>query len=313
MPTISDAVEYQTLWITLIEALTHIQSVEKCTVIIAGAQLKRCIGQRLVPVKWADSSGPNDKPDVRQLQRSQLVLSGPGLALSGSSLRSLLVLRRAVHATWPLPTSEVPAASEAVSTVSRHLAEWEAREEDEPWMSLVEAIDHIQIVQRCDSIEALRQLKRELQDGMVRAKWEDSEGPDDFPDPECLKASQLLLIGTGLAPDNVQEIYRPLLVERAAVRELWQLPNYRHKGSRRTVPESADQQRQVSRPASEAQIREALRKIYADPSNNRPNVNVAYDLLRLLLPNARKRTAMSIIKEPEFKIQRRGSGNQPKS
>jgi hypothetical protein len=75
-------------------------------------------------------------------------------------------------------------------------------------MSLVEAIEHIQMVQHCNSIEALRPLKRELHDGMVRAKWEDSEGPNDFPDPECLKASQLLLIGTGLAPDNVQEIYR---------------------------------------------------------------------------------------------------------
>ena len=44
-------------------------------------------------------------------------------------------------------------------------------------MSLVEAIEHIRISQRCDSIEALRQLKREVNDGMVQVQWEDSDGP----------------------------------------------------------------------------------------------------------------------------------------
>jgi hypothetical protein len=194
------------------------------------------------------------------------------------------------------------------SSVKNHLAEWDAEEEHEQWMSLVEAIEHIQIAQHCDSIEGLSQLKPELRDGMVGAEWEDSEGPNDCPDPKFLQASQLLLIGSGLAVDTVQEVYRPLLVERSAVRKLWPLPNDRHKGSRQTV-QPAGQQRQPSG----AQIRQALRKIYADPSSNRPNVNKAYDLLRLSLPNAPRRAVMKVLEESEFADQRRPPGNQRKS
>src|SRR4029077_1936319 len=102
-------------------------------------------------------------------------------------------------------------------------------------MSLVEAIEHIQIAQHSDSMDALSQLKSELRDGMVRAEWEDSEGPKDCPDPKFLQASQLLLICSGLAPDNGRKEYRPLLVKRSAVQELWRLPKYRNKGSRQTV------------------------------------------------------------------------------
>jgi integrase len=40
-----------------------------------------------------------------------------------------------------------------------------------------------------------------------------------------VQASQFLPIGTGLALDSVQQIYRPLSVERSAVQELWRLPN----------------------------------------------------------------------------------------
>jgi hypothetical protein len=276
MAPISDALAGQARWMTVIEALEHIQSVENCDRVVAQLHLKRGIGQRVIPAKWADSSGPKDKPDVIKLRRSQLVLSGHGLAPSGLSLRSLLVLRQAVFAIWPLTTGKGPAPPEA--DTRGDLAQWEAEEEHEQWMSLVEAIERIQIAQRCDSIEALSQLKRELRDGMVRPAWEDSEGPKDCPDPKFLQASQLLLVGTGLAPDNVKEReYRPLLVERSAVRKLWPLPNDGHKGSRQIV-QPAGQQRQP--PASEAQIRRELRKIYADPSSNRPNVNKAYDLLK---------------------------------
>ena len=59
---------------TLLAALEHIQSMEKCDSVAAQVHLKHGIGHRLIPVKWADSEGPNDKPDVSKLQRSQLVL-----------------------------------------------------------------------------------------------------------------------------------------------------------------------------------------------------------------------------------------------
>ena len=147
---------------------------------------------------------------------------------------------------------------------------------------------------------------------MVRAEWEDSEGPKDCPDPKFLQASQLLLICSGLAPDNGRKEYRPLLVKRSAVQELWRLPKYRNKGSRQTVSKPAGREHQRQRPPSKAQIRQELRKIYADPRSDRPNVNKAYNLLRVSLPNARRKSVMDILKEPEFAGQRRDPGNQPK-
>ena len=211
---------------TLVEALEHVQSVEECDSAAAQKLLKHEIGHLAIPVKWADSRGPNDKPNVGKLQRSQLVLSGSGLALSDLSLRVLLVLRSAVRATWPRTTGEVAAPPEANSNAVRDLAQWESEEKYEQWMSLVEAIEHIRMSQHCDSVEALRQLKREMRDGMVRVQWDDLKGPKDRPNPEYLQASQLLLIGTGLAPDNLEEIYRPLLVERFAAQKLWPPPNH---------------------------------------------------------------------------------------
>jgi hypothetical protein len=298
----------QARWMTLIEALTHIQTVENCDRVVAQVHLKRGIGRRVIPAKWADSSGPKDKPDVAKLRRSQLVLSGHGLAPSGLSLRPLLVLRDGVHSIWPIATGK----GRVESGVRSELAQWEEEEEHEQWMSLVEATDHIQIAQHCDSIEALSQLKRELRDGMVEVKWEDSEGPEDCPDPKSLQASQLLLVGTGLALDKVQEICRPLSVERSAVQKLWGLPGYQRKDLGQTVSKLTGREDQRQRPPSEAKIREELRKIYADPSNDRPNVNKAYDLLRVSLPNVRRKSVMDILKEPEFASRRRDPGNQPK-
>lgn len=69
----SDAVAGHERWMTLLEALEHIRSVEKCDSVAAQVHLKNGIGQRLIPVKWADSKGLKDKPDVDILRRSQLV------------------------------------------------------------------------------------------------------------------------------------------------------------------------------------------------------------------------------------------------
>ena len=297
---------------TLLEALEHIQSSEKCNSVAAQVDLKHRIGQRVIPIKWADLEGPDDKPDVSKLQRSQLVLSGTGLAPGHSSLRPLLVLRHAVHATWPRTTSEVAAPAEVNSNGSRDTAQRKAEEKYEQWMSLVEAIEHIRMFQHCDSIEALRQLKREMNDGMVQVQWEDSDGPKDRPDPKYLQTSQLLLIGTGLALDNFSKMYRPLLVERSAAQKLWPLSNHRRKDSRQANSRPAHQTRQQRRPASKSQIRQVLNEIYADPTNDRPNEEVAWKLLQPMLPNAKRGMVREVLKEDEFASQRRLRGNQPK-
>jgi hypothetical protein len=298
---------------TLLEALEHIQSSEKCDSVAAQVDLKHEIGHGVIPVKWADSEGPDDKPDVSKLQRSQLVLSGPGLALSGPSLRPLLVSRPSVHATWPRTTSKVTASpEEANSNGARDSAQREAEEKYEQWMSLVEAIEHIRMSQHCDSVEALGQLKREMHDGMVRTEWEDSGGPKDRLDSEYFLKSQLLLIGTGFAPDSVEGIYRSLLVERSAVQELWPLSNQRPQHSHQADSRPAPQPRQQQRPASKSQIRQVLREIYADPTNDRPNEENAWKILKPMLLNAKRDRVREVLLEDEFASQRRPRGSQRK-
>lgn len=129
-------------------------------------------------------------------------------------MRPLLLLRSGVFAAWPQGGNEIdskPGTPRA--EVSRQAS---------PWMSLVEAVEHIRIVEDCDSIKALFQLKTEIGDGIVRVQWGDSQGPKDRPDPKYLQASQLLLVGLGVAPDNARaKIYRPLSVERLGVWKLW--------------------------------------------------------------------------------------------
>lgn len=105
--------------------------------------------------------------------------------------------------------------------------------------------------------------------------------------------------------------FRPLLVWGPALNELWGRP--RPIQSTNSEASSGEKPPQPRRSASEVQIRQVLKKIYADPTNNRPNVNRAWDLLKATLPNARRKPVMDILSEPEFKDQRRGPGNQRKS
>jgi hypothetical protein len=282
---------------TLLEALEHIQSVKKCDSLVAQVHLKQGIGEKLIPLKWADSEGPDDKPDIGTLQRSQIVLSGPGLAPCGRSLRlrSLLVLRSAVHAMWSKTTSEGAARPE-VNPRYNSVRE-KAAEKYQQWMSLVEAIEHIRMSQHCDSVEALGQLKREIRDGLVRLQWEDTEGPEDCPDPEYLQASQFLLIGTGFSPDNMESAYRPLLVERSDVEGLWPLSSY---------------PREPRWMVNDDDIRRAARDIYAEGKNGRPNVPDAEQLIRRRIPGAKRDDIRRILGESEFADVRRKPGNQPK-
>ena len=143
MPYTSEAKREQVLWMTLLEALDHIRSVEKSKSVAAQVRIKNLIGCQVIPVKWADTEGPNDKPNARQLQHSQFVLSGPGLAPSRRRLRPLLVLCSAVYATWPRTTNKGARPPEANSNARSDLAQRESDEKYLQWMSLVEAVEHI--------------------------------------------------------------------------------------------------------------------------------------------------------------------------
>jgi hypothetical protein len=296
---------------TLVEAVAHIQSAEKCSSLSAQVQLKRKIGEDVAPVKWADSHGPCDIPNVADLARSQLVLSGPGLAPGIGSLRSLLVLRSAVRATWPQTSQKAIAPESAQSLKGGPTGR--AVKEDKEWMTLVEAIDHIRMIQDCDSMEALRQLKGEVGDGMIRIGWADSQGPNDRPDVRSLSTSQLLLWGTGIALDEAEQTYRRLLVNRSDVQRLWSL-NKSSEPPRPTVDLSHDAEplptpSDAPRNRSEAEVQNAVSEIYADPVYNTPNEAQLYDILKIKLPGIRRKQVRAIAKQ--FPV-RRPPGNQPK-
>lgn len=181
-------------------------------------------------------------------------------------------------------------------------------------MSLVEAIEHIQVSQPCDSVEASRQFKQELRDGMIGLQWEDSEEPNDCPDPEYLQASQLLLIGSGLAPDKDQGKYRSLLVESDAVLKLWPLSDQRRKDSCKTESSSNNQpEMPARRPAPEADILRVARELYQQPGKP-PNLSEAEQQLMAKFPGtSREPFVRSILRREEFARLRLKRGNQPKS
>jgi hypothetical protein len=64
--------------------------------------------------------------------------------------------------------------------------------------------------------------------------------------------------------------------------------------------------------ASKPQIRKILRQIYDEAGDNRPNMNRAWDLLKVLIPDARRSRVREVLREPEFARRRRGPGRKAK-
>ena len=79
-------------------------------------------------------------------------------------------------------------------------------------------------------------------------------------------------------------------------------------GSRQAASDISS--RRSSLPASEKQIREVANKIYADPVNDRPNMNEAWDLIKKELPNARRARVWEVLREDAFATQRRLRGTK---
>jgi len=174
-------------------------------------------------------------------------------------------------------------------------------------MTLVEAVEHIRISQACNSMEALQQLKNEIHDGMTPIRWADPEGPKDRPDAKRLSASQLLLIGTGLAPEEDPRRYRPLMVDRSAVEKLWPLP-----GDTRLNPEGAGAASSHPKPQRQKrdpdEIRQAAKDLYEESPDDPPNKTIAEQKIRRRLPGADRDTIRDVLNE--FARLRRQPGNQ---
>jgi len=307
---------------TLTEAIAHIQRKATCGLVEAQVELKTEIARGTIPAKWSLTEGSNDAVDLEYLGRSQLVLYGPGLALDSETerCRPLSVLRPAVLATWPQARSNAATASERTPGLTNR-AQRETAEDYTRWMSLVEAVEHIRMLCRCDSVDALGQLKEEIGDGMVPVKWAGSKavsGNADTdwsgakpPNVRYLKTLPFLLVGVGFAPEKDEDTYqlRPLLIERSAVQKLWPFEDHEILCQNR----GGGKDRPLKRPSyTDDEIRAAVEEVYKAAGKNPPNINVAEPLVREKLPGAGRKAIRQILKEEEFVTLRRKPGNQPK-
>jgi hypothetical protein len=58
------------------------------------------------------------------------------------------------------------------------------------------------------------------------------------------------------------------------------------------------------------EIRTALRKIFDEAGDNPPNVNRAWNLIKVLLPDATRSRVREVLSEEEFARRRRGPGRK---
>jgi hypothetical protein len=129
-----------------------------------------------------------------------------------------MVLHSALLTAWQnkMLKGNAELSKEFESAAPALLGDWNDNDESR-WMTLVSAEEHIEVLQNCDSVEALRQLKEEIGDGIVRVQWADD--PVDKPNVAALRGSQFILFGSGLAPDS--KGLRPLLVNSEDILRLW--------------------------------------------------------------------------------------------
>jgi hypothetical protein len=196
-------------WLNLEQAIAHVQTAAKCSLVGAQHQLKLAIADTLIP-KWADSNGSDGAIDsVEYLRGTQFVLSGGGLAWDDfrELYRPLLLLRSAVRDLWNGASSNVGVVEESTGS-PRISARPKAATRTSDWLTLVQAAEHIQLVEDCDSVAALQQLMGDIGDGIVSVKWANQHSASDLPDVSALAQSQLVLTGPGFAPDPDKKFLR---------------------------------------------------------------------------------------------------------
>jgi hypothetical protein len=58
-------------------------------------------------------------------------------------------------------------------------------------------------------------------------------------------------------------------------------------------------------------IREVLRNVFDQAGDNPPNINQAWDSIKVLIPGAPRSRVREVLREPEFACRRRGPGRKP--
>ena len=197
-----------------------------------------------------------------------------------------------------------------------------AKRERAQWITLSEAVTHVQAVECSDQAEALDQLRMALADADIPAHWAADPLPPEIysvGDPGPFSCDQVptdamywlhvLIFISGDCRvidqpshyDETQPLPRPrqLLLLRTRVMELWPLSSTTQPGKLRR------------RKFNDDEILSAARDVYGKKENDRPNTPDAERLVRQKLGGGKRDNIRRILREPEFADIRRKPGNQP--
>jgi hypothetical protein len=191
------------------------------------------------------------------------------------------------------------------------------------WMTLSEAARHIHLVDECNFIEALRQLRMGLGDGDIPARWaadpppslpgffqvgfEPLFAPDPVPtDALYWNAVLIFLDGDGHVID--QSVYadeksapprpRRLFLLRSKINALWPIQSEPHGATHQA---KTNVRKTAKQHASKEQIREAARELYrSEVGKKPPNSEQAERLIRDRVPGATRPKIRLVLREEEF-------------
>ena len=135
MPYVSKAEQERARWMTLAEAVAHVQQCDECDADAALSQLRTALGDGQIVTRWEDQRPPRAiqgmivNPDWpgqgREYWQSMEVRGSSVLDLVGR-FRTLLLLRFSVLALWAAPPA--PGASRAAGEGSNVIPITEAKE-----------------------------------------------------------------------------------------------------------------------------------------------------------------------------------------
>jgi hypothetical protein len=218
------------------------------------------------------------------------------------------------------------------------------------WVTLREAVEHIEEVEHCSFRAAWDQLRAAIGDQAVMVRWGDvslelstiHDGhyivDDDVPPNNkwFWKSARAIFVGTGCLLDDpacrakntrlklIREgtlRYRPVLIQREAVERIWPIANETAEPQRPTTDQIGDAEESPSdsdnshgpfRFAKDEKVCQLVREMYADPANVRPNLNEAWDLLKGKLEplGVTRERLHPILKKAEFADQRNKRGQR---
>jgi hypothetical protein len=211
------------------------------------------------------------------------------------------------------------------------------------WMTLREALAHIEKAELCSLKDAWRQLREAIADREIDARWPhalqltrvgdyDDEDIGPSRDIRFWKSARYILGGGGRILDDpacrpnharlklIREgklHYRSVLVRKDDVERVW--PTANGTAEARPPTASLSHGTEPFRPTSarpkysEVDIRKEIKRIYGDQSYNRPNLEKLYYIVSDKFPGVSRSIVRRIGKEPEFSPERRPAGNQPKN